>query len=198
MYIYSIVVLRNTSLFLSFLLWTLCISILPLFMLHIYLFILKFGDKRLFRAHVVCLTMYRLWIQFFTLTPTQPCWKPALLQLLGDFKCFPRTIARWMGLGSKPKSGYAPLIAASPRGRMGWRPLTPWWRHQMETFSSLLAPCAGNSPVPVNSPHKGQWRGALMFSFAWINDWVNNREAGDLRRHRGHYDVIVMPTGWPR
>ena len=64
----------------------------------------------------------------------------------------------------------------------------------METFSALLAHCAGNSPVPVNSPHKGQWRAALMFSLicAWINDWVNNREAGDLRRHRGHYDVTVM------
>ena len=70
----------------------------------------------------------------------------------------------------------------------------PWWRHQMETFSALLALCAGNSPVPANSPHKGQWRGALMFSLisARINDWVNNREAGDLRRHRGHYDVSVM------
>ena len=69
-----------------------------------------------------------------------------------------------------------------------------WWRHQMETFSAVLALCAGNSPVPVNSPHKGQWRGALMLSliYAWINDWVNNREAGDLRRQRGHCDVIVM------
>ena len=49
---------------------------------------------------------------------------------------------------------------------------------------------------PVNFPHKGQWRGALMFSliYAWINDWVNNREAGDLRRQHGHYDVIVMLT----
>ena len=47
---------------------------------------------------------------------------------------------------------------------------------------------------PVNSPHKGQWRRALMFSFicAWINGWVNNREVGDLRRHRAHYDVTVM------
>ena len=47
---------------------------------------------------------------------------------------------------------------------------------------------------PVNFPHKGQWRGALMFSliYAWINDWVNNREAGDLRRQHGHYDVIGM------
>ena len=46
----------------------------------------------------------------------------------------------------------------------------------------------------VNSPHKGQWRGALMFSLicVWINRWVNNRKAGDLRRYRAHYDVIVM------
>ena len=73
-----------------------------------------------------------------------------------------------------------------------WRvpSLASWWRHQMETFSALLALCAGSSPVPVNSPHKG----ALMFSFIYarINDWVNNREAGDLRRQDGHYDVIVM------
>ena len=47
---------------------------------------------------------------------------------------------------------------------------------------------------PVNFPHKGQWRGALMFSliYVWINGWVNNREAGDLRRQHDHYDVIVM------
>ena len=47
---------------------------------------------------------------------------------------------------------------------------------------------------PVNFPHKGQWRGALMFPLicSWINGWVNNREAGDSRRHRVHYDVIVM------
>ena len=47
---------------------------------------------------------------------------------------------------------------------------------------------------PVNSPHKGQRRGTLMFSLicARINCRVNDREAGDLRRHRAHYDVIVM------
>ena len=47
---------------------------------------------------------------------------------------------------------------------------------------------------PVNSPHKGQWRRALMFSLicVWINGWVTNREAGDLRHYRTHYDVIVM------
>ena len=54
--------------------------------------------------------------------------------------------------------------------------------------------CAGISPVPVNSPHIGQWCGALMFTLicARINGWVNNREAGDLRRIRAHYNVIVM------
>ena len=48
--------------------------------------------------------------------------------------------------------------------------------------------------LPVNCPHKGQWRRALMFSFicAWIYAWVNNHEAGDLRRNCAHYDVIVM------
>ena len=47
---------------------------------------------------------------------------------------------------------------------------------------------------PVNSPHKAQWRGALMFSLisARINSWVNNGEAGDLGRNRANYDVIVM------
>ena len=47
---------------------------------------------------------------------------------------------------------------------------------------------------PVNSPHKGQCREAFMFSLicVWINGWVNNREAGDLRRHRAHNDVFVM------
>ena len=46
----------------------------------------------------------------------------------------------------------------------------------------------------VQLPHKGQWRRALMFSLvcAWLNRWVNNGEADDLRRHRAHYDVIVM------
>ena len=49
---------------------------------------------------------------------------------------------------------------------------------------------------PMSSPHKGQWRGALMFSLicTWINSWVNTREAGDLRRHRAHYDGTIMRT----
>ena len=64
------------------------------------------------------------------------------------------------------------------------------WKHFPRSWSFVR----GIHRSPVNSPHKGQWRGALMFSLmcAWINRWVNNREAGDLRRHRAHYDVTVM------
>ena len=54
--------------------------------------------------------------------------------------------------------------------------------------------CAGNSPVTGEFPHKGQWRGALMFSLncAWTNSWANNGSADDLRHQHAHYDVIVM------
>ena len=47
---------------------------------------------------------------------------------------------------------------------------------------------------PVNSPHKGQWRRTLLFSLicVWTNGWVNNRDAGDFRRNRAHYDLIIM------
>ena len=64
----------------------------------------------------------------------------------------------------------------------------------METFSALLANCAGIHWSPVNSPHKGQWRGALMFSFICVrlNGWVNNCKAGDFRRYRAHYDVTII------
>ena len=53
----------------------------------------------------------------------------------------------------------------------------------------------------VNSPHNGQWRGALMFSFicVWINSWVNNCEAGDLRRHRAQKNELPWPSRkWQR
>ena len=65
----------------------------------------------------------------------------------------------------------------------------------METFSLLLVIGGGGiHRSPVNSPHKGQWHGALMFSLICIriNGWVNNGEAGELRRHRAHYDVTIM------
>ena len=64
------------------------------------------------------------------------------------------------------------------------------WKHFPRYWPSVR----GIHRSQVNSPHKGQWRRALMFSLicAWMNDWVNNHEAGDLRRHCAHYDVTVV------
>ena len=64
------------------------------------------------------------------------------------------------------------------------------WKH----FPCYWSFVRGIHRSPVNSPHKGHWRGALMLSLicAWINGWVSNRGAGDLRRHRAHYDVTVV------
>ena len=64
------------------------------------------------------------------------------------------------------------------------------WKH----FRRYWPFVRGIHRSPMNSPHKGHWRGALMFSLisARINGWVNNREAGDLRHIRPHYDVTIM------
>ena len=64
------------------------------------------------------------------------------------------------------------------------------WKHFLRYWSFVR----GIHRSPVNSPHKGQWRRALMFSliFVWTNGWADHRDAGDLRRHRAHYNVIVM------
>ena len=68
----------------------------------------------------------------------------------------------------------------------------PWWRHQMETFSALLAICAGNSPVSGEFPAQRPVTWSFYVFCTRINGWVNNWEAGDLRRIRPHYDVTVI------
>ena len=64
------------------------------------------------------------------------------------------------------------------------------WKH----FPRYWPFVRGIHRSPVNSPHKGQWRGALTFSLicAWTNGRVDNRDAGDLRHHRAHYDDTVI------
>ena len=73
--------------------------------------------------------------------------------------------------------------------------LAKGWRHQMESFSSLLALCTENSPTTGEFPtQKPVTRGFDVFVCSWINGWVNNGEAGGLRHHLTHYDVTVMDT----
>ena len=61
--------------------------------------------------------------------------------------------------------------------RLRWHDEVIKWKH----FPRYWPFVRGIHRSPVNSPHKGQWRGALMFSLicTWISGWANNREAGD-------------------
>ena len=80
------------------------------------------------------------------------------------------------------------------------RVLTNWHDDviKWKKFSRYWPLVRGIHRSPVNSPHKGQWRGALMIGLirALINSWVNNGEAGDLKRHCAHCDVIGMEMSW--
>ena len=95
-----------------------------------------------------------------------------------------------------PFSAYSPTCCVS---FISFRPMYIWKSWHMMTSSNgnifrVTGPSCGEFTGPGEFLHKGQWRGALMFSLIciWINGWVNNHEAGDLRRHRGHFDVNVM------
>ena len=105
---------------------------------------------------------------------------PLLLILLRQG---PVVIRTWKNSISKPALRCLFTVSLSHDDVIKWKHFPCYWPFVRGIHRS-----------PVNSPHKGQWRGALMFSLicVWINGWVNNREAGDLRRYRGHYDVIVM------
>ena len=69
-----------------------------------------------------------------------------------------------------------------------------WWRHQLETFSAILAFYVGNSPVNGEFPaQRPATRSFDVFFDQGLNKCLtNNREAGDFRRHRTHYTGIVM------
>ena len=81
--------------------------------------------------------------------------------------------------------------------------ISSWWRHQMETFSALLALYVGNSPVTREFPSQRPVTRSLMFSLicAWTNAWVSNGDAGGLRRHRAHGVTVIFKfvgtyAGW--
>ena len=89
------------------------------------------------------------------------------------------------------------------------RPSAKWWRFclglniltrnhdyviKWKHFPRYWPFAQGIHRSPVNSPRKDQWRGDMIFSLicTWMDGWVNNRNVGDLRRHRTHYYVTVM------
>ena len=77
-----------------------------------------------------------------------------------------------------------------------WLDLVPWWRHQMETFSTpLLALCEGNPPMTGRFP-PSKASNAELWWFLWSapekNGWANNRNGSNFRRQHAPYDITVM------
>ena len=123
--------------------------------------------------------------------------------LFPNFLCLDITVihyrTNWQHQSPQPNRDICASLCLGPRWRLlisvlMLRVKWPRWRHKWKHFPRYWLFVRGIHRSPVNSPHKGQWCWALMFSLicARINGWVNNREAGDLRCHRAHYDVIVM------
>ena len=73
-----------------------------------------------------------------------------------------------------------------------WNDIT-WWRHQMETFSALLALCTGNSPVTGKFPsQRPMTRNFVVYFDLRLNKRLSKWWGWDLRRHRAHHDVTVI------
>ena len=84
-----------------------------------------------------------------------------------------------------------------------------WWNDQriLQVCALSMMTSSNGKTIRVTGPLCGEFTGhrwiprpmasdadlwCFLSSVPWINGWVNNREAGDLSRHRTHYDVIVM------
>ena len=128
--------------------------------------------------------------------------RPSILDILKNSLIIHPTVCT-INAAQVQKSRYR--LVLGPRSQ--WYAVKPtWWRSICHEHADVIKwkhfprywPFVwGIHRLLVNSPHKGQWRGALMFSriCAWINGWVNIREAGNLRRHRAHCYVTVMEHG---
>ena len=132
---------------------------------------------------------------FFYLNPSGTCayvsnWRYLCMFLRWNYAISPDSMLKvWMSVREK---------IIKPLRMSEWKQIPNTMEHddviKWKNFPRYWPFVRGIHRSLVNSPHKGQWRGVLMFSLicARINGSVNNDEAGYLRRHRSYYDVTAM------
>ena len=103
---------------------------------------------------------------------------------------------RWIPVIKDQKCGKRFLIMCYHDGRDGGTQV-PLLFSMMTSSNGNIFRVTGHLCGEFTGPGEFPAQRPVMRSFdvlicAWINDWINNREAGDLRRHGGHYDVNVM------
>ena len=126
---------------------------------------------------------WRWWFE----TPSSPLWR----------HCNRRQCKRWDFIANPCPNFNGGLTKPSLKFEYGWIETShPWDVIKWKRFPCFWPFVRAIHRSTVNSPLKGQWRGALMFPliYAWINGCAKNHEAGDLSRHRAHYDVRDVPT----
>ena len=105
---------------------------------------------------------------------------------LGDLACRLRGHYQHPGCGGQPVSGLQPCEAHDRHDDViKWKHFWRYWPLCGEFTGHRWIPCTKTSDAEL-------W--CFLWSAPWINGWVNNREAGDLRRQRAHYDAIIMKT----
>ena len=119
---------------------------------------------------------------------SQPGWNPQIGLFLAKCRVRVATIWDYVFFRSKLLGGSCTPIPVWLNKNM----MTPSNENVFPITNRFFV--SGNPRWPVDSPRKGQWRGALVFSSicVWTNGWANNRDAGDLRHHRAHHGVIKM------
>ena len=99
-----------------------------------------------------------------------------------------RMLMIYLGLQCTSKVAYGILLVCYPGDIMNM--MTSSNGNIFRVTGHLCGEFTGHRWIPRTKVSDAElW---FFFDCAWINDWVNNREAGDLRRHRRHYDVNVM------
>ena len=118
------------------------------------------------------------WLWFFSNTNTPALWWRKHMEMLSAMLAFVRGV-HWS----------AEVFCLEKALMWSFHDDVTKWKH----FPRYWPFVRGIHRWPVNSPPKGQWPENLMFTLicSWINGWVNNGEAGDLRRYCAHYDVTV-------
>ena len=69
--------------------------------------------------------------------------------------------------------------------------MTPSNVNIIHVIGPLCGGFTGHRWIPLTKASEAEIL-CFLWPEPWINGWLNNREAGVLRRHRAHYDVIVM------
>ena len=67
-------------------------------------------------------------------------------------------------------------------------------RNIFRVTGHLCGEFTGPRWIPLTKASDAE-RWCFLWSAPWINGWVNNREASDLRRHRAHHDIMAMVCG---